>query len=168
MSAEGFEKTRIQNPDEAHEEANMIRLKAQESFAVSKSEDGKPKARDYEQALEMLEELQEDAKKGTALDQIISKIRLGSERVGEILDLAFLNVADMTTFSDGFTRGDRERLVTMVKGFVEGYKTDVQRGEDRIISARKTLEDWKARAEESVKMEAEAEKETEGLLKKTN
>ena len=168
MSAEGFEKTRIQNPDEAHEEANMIRLNAQESFAVSKNKDGKPKARDYEEALEMLVELQEDAREGTSIDKIVSKIQLGSERAGEILDLAFLNIADMTGPSDSFSRGDRSRLIAMVKGFVEGYKADVQRKEDRIISARKTLEDWKAKAEDLVRKETEAEKEAEEFLKKQN
>jgi len=71
MSNEGkFEETRIKNPDEAHEEANIL------SFARSTLEH-RPTAEEYEEALGWLNALQEDISQGSELDDKTIKLLRG-------------------------------------------------------------------------------------------
>lgn len=73
MSNEGeFEKTRIQNSDEAHEEANLL------SFSKSTAEN-RPTAKDYDEALGWLNAIQEDISQGSELDD--KTIKLLRERL---------------------------------------------------------------------------------------
>ena len=150
MSAEGkFEKTRIQNPDEAHEEANMLRVEAGEA----------PTAEDYDRALVMLEELQEEASHGSkSVDRMTKPMRnalAGFVAAGgaapELLGLALVNVVGTVGSAIGadsplrMPKLERYRLIERVKRIADDYEIH----KDNLASARERLERWKAEAEKT-------------------
>lgn len=155
MSAEGFEKTRIQNPDEAHEEANMLSAQVEESL-------GGPTAEDYDNALVMLEELQKEAENESPLvnkvmspmkSALAGSIAAGSS-AGEILGLALVNVGNkVLPISEAWKKRDRQDLLNAVEAMGDSY--EMHRA--NLASARERLEQWKAEAEDYAKRQTEQE-----------
>ncbi len=130
-----FEKTRIQDPDKAQEEANMLRVEAGES----------PTAEDYDKALSLLSELEKKASQGSAtVDQITRPLRnalAGTVTVGgKWLDLLALSITSMGPGVTG--RESRRELIEILKQMPEDYKFT----KEELSTAREKLEQWKKKA----------------------
>lgn len=153
MSAEGkFEKTRIQDPDVAHEEANMLRVD-QESRMEGRE---MPSAQDYDEALQYLEELKKEAENESLLvNRVIDPMRstlAGSIAVGsralEILGLAIVNIGNTFVPTPKIWKErNRQELIDAVNGIGKSY--EMHRA--NLASAQEKLETWKAEAEEFAK-----------------
>lgn len=113
---EEFEKKRIQSSDEAHEMANMIRTEAGENATVA----------DYDEALVLLDEFQEEAKDESYSPGFLAKLSEASS-AGRLL----------------------------VKALLSAERSDYPGLPHDSPSARKFLEDWKKEAQESVEKQTE-------------
>ncbi|OYV63340.1 MAG: hypothetical protein B7X03_02255 [Parcubacteria group bacterium 21-58-10] len=143
MSTEGdFEKTRIQNQDEAHEEANML------TFALEGGE--KPTAKDYDEALRQLEILEEETNEGTAesmdkaMHVFVSGTSVALDRIPKLLVAAALNVFPYPENVKESVRKDfGGGVIEQLKNIPKDYK------ERRALfqTAREELERWKTEAE---------------------
>lgn len=136
-----FEKTRIQNPDTAHEEANMLRVEAGEA----------PTAEDYDVALEKLEELQEVASHGSeSIDKVTKPLRIAlagfiavTGRWPELLTLAILNAGGAVGMvPKRLHEQNRRELIEKLKQIPKDYESDKL----NLSTARERLEQWKAKA----------------------
>jgi hypothetical protein len=143
MSIEGgnYEKTRIQDPNEAHEEANMLRVEAGDA----------PKAEDYDKALAYLDELQGKAEKGSPskLDSLLAGLIEGTVGAMDLVALALLPGAKLLagggrTSKEEIQRSLMERYEQMGEN-IDFMKSEMN--EARMNEARRTLEEWKERAE---------------------
>ena len=160
MSAEDkFEKTRIQNPDEAHEEANMVSVEAGE---------GRPTAKNYRDALEQLESLEKEANEGSveSMDKALRVFTAGAgvavERIPRLLVAAALNVMPYPKNVKESTR------IMLGGGIIEQLKripADYEKKRILFQTAREELEKWKADAEEFSKKQETAEEFNERIKK---
>lgn len=153
MSLEGnFEKTRIQNQDEAHEEANMLRFEVGNEATVE----------DYDRALALLDEL--EAKTSTESSNV-SNIRdfaaklasgsfVGIGSAGELIGLAIMKAgATVGPYPKNMKEHMNQSIAEQLKRIVDNYEgTKID-----LSSARTRLEKWKLDAEESAKQQESAE-----------
>lgn len=141
MSAEGnFEKTRIHNPDEAHEEANMMKIEAGEQAT----------AEDYDEALAWLEKLQEEADRGGdgIANEQLRKITAGFVAGGgAAIDLLALSVLAAGTTIGPYPKHLAERGRQELVDRFRRIATDYQDFKNLMVPARERLEQWKAEAE---------------------
>lgn len=164
MSAEGFEKTRIQNSDEAHKEANMIRFEAQPFYTNER-----PKSVDYDKALAALENLRKDAQKESPIidamarpiKNLMSTIH-AEGAAGELLGWALVvgsgTIANaLNTYSDEDLKKAKKEFHKRLEELPADYERDYQFYLTELSSARQRLEKWKAEAEEFAKKQETAE-----------
>jgi hypothetical protein len=139
-----FEKTRIQDPEQAHEEANMLQFEAGETPTVD----------DYDRALERLIALQEMAETEPATEGAVSEYGrkfLGGLVAGggSVIDLIALAVlAGATSIPGSVPKSFREKAR---KDLVERFTrigSDYEDVKAIMAPARVQLEKWKEEAEE--------------------
>jgi hypothetical protein len=143
MSIEGgnYEKTRIQDPNEAHEMANMLRVGADERSTPEY----------YDKALAELNKLQERAEKGdpSMFDSLLAGAIAGVDAGVDLAVLALLPGAKLvagggTTSKEDIHRTLVERYEQMGKDF--SFMKEEMNGA-RMNEAKRTLERWKDEAE---------------------
>jgi len=139
-------KTGIKDSEQAHEEANMLA-----SYVEGKE---RPTTKDYENALNQLEMLEEAANKGAveSMDEALRAFVAGGsvaiDRIPRLLAAAALNVMP-------YPKNAKESIKGMLGGgVIEQLKRIPQDYEERralFQTAREELEKWKAEAEEFAK-----------------
>lgn len=136
------EETRIQNPDEAHEKANMLQVEVGEQATPE----------DYDEALSWLEKLQEEADRGgDGIDnkQLRKTIAGFVAAGGAAIDLLALSITTAGTtigpYPKRIAEKSRQELVDRLKRIA----TDYQDFKNVMIPARERLEQWRAEAEKA-------------------
>lgn len=150
-----FEKTRVQNADQAHEEANMMSVALERRYPPTEKP---PTAEDYNKALSWLSELQHAVASETPAT-------IKAERALTIFNEAFVFVAfKVPALLVGGALLDVLHYPENVKteaggGLVEQFKTLVKESKNlasTFQSAHDELEKWKKEAEEFAKKQTEA------------
>ena len=136
------------NEQEAHDEANMLSVEA----------GPRPTARDYDEALALLERLQMDAERESEVTDKMAKpvksifagLVTAAGAAPKLFALAFLNVLHATKLS-GTPKEYRENDLQQLKDAIENIPETYDRIRGDLASAREQLEAWKAEAEEFAK-----------------
>jgi len=148
MSIEDFSKTRIQDSEKAQEEANMIRVEV----------GGQPTAQDYDEALEWITTLEEEAVNGSVtIDKLTKPLRnalaVGVAAVGatpELLALSVLNLGGLIIPAPRhWKEHDRQELRDAIAKIPEHY----QLHKENLSSARERLEVLRSEAEKLAQAE---------------
>ncbi|MCR4276239.1 MAG: hypothetical protein NUV90_02555 [Candidatus Parcubacteria bacterium] len=158
MSAEGFEKTRIQDPEKAQEMANMVKAQAEshaEKFHRSKEN---LTAEDYNKALTLLEQLQKEllspaAEKATKpVRDLMAAVGAVGDNVQDLLGWTLLSVVPASFWKKAGIRETalpQERLIEFVKALGEGKLVeDYKANRVALESAHEMLKRRRVEAEE--------------------
>ena len=157
MSAEGFEESRIQNPDEAHGEANMLKAQVE---AVHTGEE-ELTAEDYDAALAVLEQLEEEVHSPVVegairpLRDVASGITALSANTLDLLGWSLLSILPMpqSIKNEAMRAGaklPREKVVELIRGLGAGegkIAEDYETLRTTFATAREVLERRRIEAE---------------------
>lgn len=150
MSAKNnFEKTRIQDPDRAHEEANMLLVGILSPFG-----EFRPTVQDLETALAGLEELQVEAsRESLAIDKMTRPLKTalagfveGREAALELLALALVTAGSAFGMYPDKHLEEKDRRIIMEN--LKKTKTKYEMHRYNLSSAHEQLEIWRRDAEE--------------------
>jgi hypothetical protein len=162
MSIEGnFERSRIQDPEKAHEEANMLKAQAEKDWARFRHGKENLTADDYDDALVALEKLQGEVLSPTAekamkpVREIMASVGSLSINAQDLVGWSLLSVVPASLWEKiGIEEDDlpQERLIKFVKALSEGkLGKDYRRNRTELSSAREILERRRIEAEEIAK-----------------